>query len=198
MPMSSFHKPIAEGIVARLGLEAANREFADYWLSLWEGDALPPRVRFSPARMKPFLPSIQIFDVVSDERVTVRLAGTGYRYVLKTDPTGKDWIEAAPESDRATRLKIFSAIARGAILVAHRRIAMLGGGEHVSEEVLLPFAEEEGGLVPVLAHVNFRPDQFTQIKSVAQVTGDPGLQTGPAGPPTGLRHFGCEPNPAWR
>jgi hypothetical protein len=171
--MPSFHRAVVEDIVARLGLEAANRAFVDYWLSLWDGDALPSRARFSPAKMKPFLPSILIFDVVPDERVTVRLAGTGYRYVLKTDPTGTDWIDAAPESHRATRLRIFSAIARGAILVAHRRIATLGGGEHVSEEVLLPFAEEESGHVPVLAHVNFRPDQFNQIKSVAQVTGDP-------------------------
>ena len=171
--MSSFRKPVVEDIVARLDLEAPNRAFAVYWLSLWDGDALPPRARFSPAKMKPFLPNMLIFDVVPDERVTVRLAGTGYRHVLNNDPTGKDWIEAAPESHRATRLMIFSTVARGAILVAHRRIAMLGGGEHVSEEILLPFAEDQGGRVPVLAHVNFRPDQFTQIKSIAQVTGDP-------------------------
>jgi hypothetical protein len=170
--MPTFRKTVVEDIVAGLGLEAANRAFADYWLSLWEGDALPRRAAFSPARMKPFLPSILIFDVVPDEGVTVKLAGTGYRYVLQTDPTGKDWLEAAPESHRATRLRAFSAVARGAILVAHRRVAMLGGGEHVSEEILLPFAEEQGGHIPVLAHVNFRPDQFSRIKSVAQVTGD--------------------------
>jgi hypothetical protein len=171
--MPVFSKAVAADIVSRLVLEERNREFVHHWLSLWDGDALPPWANFSPAKLKPFLPSILLFEVVPDNRVTVRLAGTGYRYILKTDPTGRDWIAAAPESHRATRLQVFSAVARGAILIAHRRISMLSGADHISEEILLPFAQEPKGYVPVLVHVNFRPEQFAEVKSIAQVTGDP-------------------------
>lgn len=162
-----------QDIVARLGLEASNRVLVDYWLSLWEGDALPPRAKFSPAKLKRFLPSIILFDVVPDARVTVRLVGTGYRYALGGNFTGKDWIAAAAEDHRAARLRVFSAVARGAIFVAHRRIAMLDSDAVVSEEVLLPFAPEPDGTVCVLVRVNFEGDQFQKIKSIPQVTGEP-------------------------
>ncbi|HEY7978480.1 MAG TPA: PAS domain-containing protein [Rhizomicrobium sp.] len=169
--MSAFRK--AEEIIAGLHLEESNRVFAAHWLSLWEGDALPPAARFSPAKLKAYLPGLLKFDVVPDVRVTVRLAGTGYSNLLPKDPTGADWIAAAPEDHRATRLRTFSAIARGAVLVAHRRVAMLDGEDIVSEEILLPFAPDANGAVAVLGRVNFTPGQFRRVRSVAQVTGDP-------------------------
>lgn len=171
--MPSFSKSAVEEIIADLNLEESNRAFAAHWLSIWDGDALPPGARFSPAKLKAFLPSLLKFEVVPDKRVTVRLAGTGYNYVLKKDPTGSDWIEAAPEDHRATRLKVFSTIARGAVLVAHRRIAMLHDDDFISEEILLPFAPDANGAVAVLGRVNFASGQFVRIRSVAQVTGDP-------------------------
>ena len=107
-------KRAVENIIAGLDLEQSNRTLADHWLSLWEGDALPPRAKLNPAKLKSFLPGMLLFDVVPDRSITVRLAGTGYRYALQNDPTGTDWIAAAPESHRANRLKAFSTIARGA------------------------------------------------------------------------------------
>lgn len=171
--MSSFSKTDVEEIIAGLNLEQSNRVFAAHWLSLWEADALPPAAQFNPAKLKPFLAGLLKFDVVPDRRVTVKLAGTGYRYVLQKDPTGADWIAAAPESHRATRLKTFSTIARGAILVAHRRVAMLHGEDVISEEIFLPFAPDAEGAVTVLGRVNFTPEQFQRVKSIAQVMGDP-------------------------
>ncbi|HEY4112767.1 MAG TPA: PAS domain-containing protein [Rhizomicrobium sp.] len=171
--MSSFSHAAVREIIGGLDLEESNRQFAEHWLSLWEGDELPPSSRFNPAQLKAFLPGILKFEVVPDARVTVRLAGTGYRFVLQKDPTGADWIEAAPQSHRAQRLRIFSTVARGAVLVAHRRIAMLGGDDFISEEVLLPFAPDATGAVAVLARVNFKADQFARIRSMVQVTGDP-------------------------
>jgi hypothetical protein len=123
--------------------------------------------------MKPFLANIIMFDVVPDRSVTVRLAGTGFRHFLDSELTGGDWIGLAPRSHQATRLNLFSSIARGAILVAHRLVAMTVGADYVSEEILLPFAPEPGGYSPVLVHVNFKPEHFLKIKSIVQVTGDP-------------------------
>ncbi|MBS0273746.1 MAG: PAS domain-containing protein [Proteobacteria bacterium] len=171
--MSAFSKAAVEEIISGLNLEESNRVFAAHWLSLWEGDALPPGARFSPAKLKAFLPGLLKFDVVPDRRVTVRLAGTGYSNLLQKDPTGSDWIAAAPQDHRATRLRTFSAIARGAVLVAHRRVAMLHGDGMISEEILLPFAPETNGAVAVLGRVNFTPAQFMRVRSIAQVTGDP-------------------------
>jgi hypothetical protein len=171
--MRSFSKAAVEKVIAGLNLEESNRLFAAHWLSLWDGDALPPSARFSPAKLKAFLPGLLKFEVVPDTRVIVRLAGTGYSYVLKKDPTGSDWIAAAPEHHRATRLKVFSTIARGAVLVAHRRIAMLHGEEFISEEIFLPFAPEANGAAAVLGRVNFGPGEFRRVRSVEQVTGDP-------------------------
>jgi len=171
--MPAFSKSAVEAIIDGLNLEESNRVFTAHWLSLWDGDALPPSARFSPAGLKAFLPGLLKFEVVPGQHVIVRLAGTGYSNVLKKDPTGSDWIEAAPESHRATRLNVFSTIARGAVLVAHRRIAMLRGDEIVSEEIFVPFAPEASGAVTVLGRVNFTPGQFLRVRSVAQVTGDP-------------------------
>jgi hypothetical protein len=160
-------------VLAKLDLEESNRALADHWLSLWDGDALPPRAKLNPGKLKEFLPNIIMFNVVPDVSVVVRLAGTGFRYFLDSELTGGDWIALAPESHRATRLQLFSSIARGAILVAHRRIAMTVGDDYLSEEVLLPFAPEPSGSSPVLVHVNFKAEHFLKIKSMTQVTGDP-------------------------
>jgi hypothetical protein len=50
---------------------------------------------------------------------------------------------------------------------------MLDGEVFVSEEILLPFASEPSGTVPILARVNFTESQFMRIKSIPQVTGNP-------------------------
>jgi hypothetical protein len=171
--MRALTKHAAEDAVAQLELEASNAELAGHWLSLWQGDDLPQRAAFRPAALKPYLPSILLFDVVPDESVTVRLAGTGYRYILGAELTGRDWIAAAPQSHRAMRLGLFSTVARGSVVMAHRRIAMTTGEDYLSEEILLPFAREANGAHPVLVHVNFRPRQFLEIRSLKQVTGDP-------------------------
>lgn len=169
--MPSFQH--ANDVVATLGLEESNRALADHWLSLWDGDALPPRANFNPGKLKKFLPNIIMFNVVPDVSVVVRLAGTGFRHFLNSELTGGDWIALAPASHRAPRLHLFSAIARGAVLVAHRRISMTVGGDYLSEEILLPFASEPGGSSPVLVHINFKPEHFLKIRSMAAVTGDP-------------------------
>ena len=171
--MSKFDKDLAAGMIAALTLEPENRALAEHWLSLWPGDALPPRGAFHPAQMKRYLPSIILFNVVPDAGVTVRLAGTRYNHILGTELTGKDWLAAASEQHRATRLNLFSAIARGAVAMDHRLLAMSAGDDIVVEEILLPFAAEANGVCPVLVHVNLKATQYLKIKSIKQVLSDP-------------------------
>ena len=166
-------RALAVAALARLDLEPHNRALAELWLSLWSGDGLPPRSAISPSRLKPYLSGLILFDVVPDTSVTIRLAGTRYRHVLGAELTGKDWLALSPPDYRPKRLAIFSAVARGTMVVAHRRVQMTMGEDYISQEILLPFAAVPGATPAVLAHVNFQPMQFLEIKSLAQVTADP-------------------------
>ncbi len=163
----------AAKIVAALDLETENRALAEHWLSLWQGDALPQRSAFHPAQLKRYLPNILMFNVVPDTSVTVRLAGTRYNHILGAELTGKDWIAAAPEHHRPVRLNLFSTIARGAVMIDHRRVAMSVGDDILVEEILLPFAAEASGVYPVLVHVNLKATQYLKVKSIKQALGDP-------------------------
>ena len=151
----------------------ANRALVEYWLSLWADDALPSRAKLKPARLKYYLPNLLLFDTVPDRSVTIRLAGTHIVRSLKTELTGRDWIALAPKSYRAERLRIFSALARGAIGLGHRRIPLTYGQHYVSEEIVLPFAREAGGICPVMCHLDGNADPHVEIHPVEEALGSP-------------------------
>lgn len=168
-----FDRDFAESLLARVDLELANRALARHWLGWWKDGALPARTRLEPAKLKSFLPNLILFDVVPDRSVTVRLAGTLFRRALGTEITGKDWVAVAPAHYRAERLRIISQIARGAVGIGHRRIAMRGAEAYVCEEILLPFAAEACGTSPVLVHVDWHPQHLSVVESAEQALGDP-------------------------
>ncbi|MGZ7103783.1 MAG: PAS domain-containing protein [Candidatus Angelobacter sp.] len=165
-------KFIAEGAIATLGLRDTNNSFANYWLSLWEGDELPGRSKFSPGKIKPLLPFLLVFDVVPDESVTVRLAGTGFRYILGEDITGKDWLAMTRAHHRPTRLGNLSAVARGSVMKAQRRIKMVVGEDRINEEIVLPFAPEKGGTCQVVAHAEWGVDPLTKAADIRNIEDD--------------------------
>jgi hypothetical protein len=169
----AFNKGAAARTIAGLGLEDANRALAEHWLSLWPGDALPPRAALSPAKLKPFLPNMVMLDVMPRARVTVRLAGTAVTTALGMELTGQDWVALAPQNYRAERLRILSKVARGAIGTGHRRIPMALAGDYTCEEILLPFAPEPSGAHPVLVHINWKPEYLLRIESPGQAIGNP-------------------------
>ncbi|MEI9988795.1 MAG: PAS domain-containing protein [Rhizomicrobium sp.] len=171
--MNGFDRHAAERTIEALHLARSNGELAARWLGLWRSDALPRRDAFRPSNFKTFLPTIVLFNVVPDQSVTVRLAGTRYAHILGREMTGADWIAAAPPSYRATRLGVYSKIARGAILVGHRRLATTEGEDYLCEEIVLPFAPDAQGVTPVLAHAHLPVDRYLKIKSVAQALGEP-------------------------
>jgi PAS domain len=171
--MTSFSKRDAERLVAGLILRPASRTLVEYWLSLWAGDALPRRETLRPARMKRYLPNVLLFDVVPEKSVTVRLAGTQIVHAIKTELTGRDWVAMAPPSYRAERLRVFTALARGAIGVGHRRIPTTFNQHYNSEEVLLPFAPEAGGVSPVMCHLDGDADRHAEVYPVSEAIGKP-------------------------
>ncbi len=169
MQARALNKSAAADAIAKLRLDARNRALAEHWLSLWAHDGLPARSCFNPSKLKTHLPNLLMFDVVPDERVTVRLAGTGYRSVLGMELTGRDWIAMAPEKHRRLRLRNMSTVARGAVLVARRRMAMVAGGDHENEELVLPFAPDDSGVHPVVAHADWKLDHLSKVTSIAWI-----------------------------
>lgn len=171
--MDPFDTDATAAMIAAMDLEPSNLALAEHWLSLWQDGRLPPREAFRPARLKSFLPSLILFNVVPETSVTVRLAGTRYNHILGAELTGKDWIAQAPAHHQPVRLKLFSQIARGAIMLDHRRLAMSIGDPIVVEEIVLPFAPGADGVSPVLVHVNLKADQYLKIASVKEALSDP-------------------------
>ena len=171
--MNGFDRQAAEQAIGALNLARSNGELAARWLALWQGNALPPREAFRPANFKAFLPTVVLLNVVPGESVIVRLAGTRYMHILGHDVTGMDWIAAASSAHRATRLDVYSRVARGAILYSHRRLRLTEGEDYICEEIVLPFAPDAQGVVPVLAHANVPMDRYLKIKAIAQTMGEP-------------------------
>ena len=162
----------AEAAIAELGLKVANQSFANYWLTLWRDDQLPERSQFNPGKIRGLLPFLLMFDVIPDESVTVRLAGTGFRKLLGEDITGRDWLSLTRTHHRPTRLRNLSAVARGAVLGAHRRLSMVTGDERINEEIVLPFACEESGMCQLVAHAEWRLDRLISVSDVKSIEDD--------------------------
>ena len=171
--MTGLSRRVAAESLAALTLEDANRALVEHWLSLWQGDALPPRAALNPARMKAYLPNMMLFNVVPDVSVHVRLAGTHFTHILGADLTGVDWIAAAGPERAAKRLAMFGVLARGAMLIDHRHATMAVGEPAVLEEIILPFAADAEGASPVLAHVNLSGVQYLKIARVKNVLSEP-------------------------
>jgi hypothetical protein len=167
-----LNKTAAENAIAELGLSAANKSLANYWLSLWRGDALPERSQFRPNKIRALLPNLLMFDVVPDKSVTVRLAGTGLRYILGEDITGRNWLELTRVHHRPTRLRNLSAVARGAVMSARRRVTMVAGDDHINEEIVLPFARDEDGQSQVVAHAVWGLDRGTLATDIRNIEDD--------------------------
>jgi hypothetical protein len=171
--MQYFDHAAACGIVSDLELASINLALAQHWLSLWSGNAFPNRSALRPADLKRFLPNLILFDVVPDESVVVRLAGTQINFALGTELTGRDWIDLAPPTHRAERLRIFSRIVSGAIGRGVRNVEMKTGNALSFEEILLPLrGDGDSGTLPVLCHVDWNPGQdLARIASREQAWG---------------------------
>lgn len=144
---------------ASVPLNALNQRLLDYWRSLPRESGLPRFEAFDPAQLPQAVAGIGVFDVIPGVSVTCRIAGTVHGLVLGSGANGVDWLAMTPAPLRQQRLIRYSAVAQGAVGISRRK-ANSGGsrGAVAVEEVMLPFAAPgEGAPVPVLVHVDWRP-----------------------------------------
>jgi hypothetical protein len=97
------------------------------------------------------------FELHPDGRLICISCGEYIRRSTGMDLTGKDWVALALPEQRAGRLAAFRNVAAGAVAHSLRYGEHASGEVHYIEEILLPFAERPDGIVPVMAHLGWRP-----------------------------------------
>lgn len=158
MSARRFEHRIAVSVLDSLPLAETNRRMADYWLSLWTGDKLPPRSAFSPSAVRDLLPGIQIFEFKPNAYMRVRLAGTAINQAFGRDITGVDLMAISPDHSREGRMARSSRVAEGMISFVIRRGESRMGKPVESQEIQLPFADmTEDGARQIMFHTNWRP-----------------------------------------
>jgi hypothetical protein len=149
---------------SKLDLSGANLQLAQYWLSLWEEDAIPLRSAFNPAKIKTLLPGIGIFEVRPGESVRCRIAGGNIAQSISREISGQDWREYTPKEHWAARLERNTAIAMGAIGIGIRH-GVADAGRMRSIELQLPFGDvAEDGARLMLFHLDWRPGAYTSYR----------------------------------
>ncbi len=168
-----------EAKIAAAGLSANCRTVADYWFSLWEGDAWPARESFRPVRLGQLLRNVILFDVVPGQGAQVRLTGTGITNFLGMDLTGVDWLGTVTGERRQQRLNELSRIAQGAIAVGVRTVTLAHGPQQAVREILLPFRPPaDGGPTQVLYFLDwFSTNPAVRLASAADGIGAPVAST---------------------
>jgi hypothetical protein len=157
------------------GLPPNCRAVADYWLSLWDVDALPARENFRPAKLGHMLRNVVLLDVVPDASARVRLAGTGITKILGIELTGADWLAAVTGERRLQRLHELTQIAKGAIAVTTRTVTLEYAEKLTVPEIVLPFRPPaDGGPTQVLYFLDwFSGDPAIRLASAADGIGAP-------------------------
>lgn len=162
MRVPGFIKALAVEGFAALDLAEENRRILDYWLSLWEGDALPARARFEPLRVRDLLPGVMIMEVKPGERVRVRLSGSAVNAAVGMDLTGQDLLALTSPADREARLERNTSSANGNAGWSLRTGMTPDGTAWEAEEIYLPFRDlTEDGARLILYHTTLRPNPGT-------------------------------------
>jgi hypothetical protein len=155
MPKYSYARAVSALEATPLG--RLNRAFANYWLSLWDGDDLPLRAAFNPTRVRDLLPGIVILAVRPGESVHCRLAGSAIQMGLGIDITGKDWLAMTPDDQKSTRLARLGQLLDGAASRNLREGFTTSGTPVCAEEVQFPFGDvAEDGSRMLISHVAWR------------------------------------------
>lgn len=88
---------------------AGARRFFSYWDSLPKEGFAPDRKDFSPVAIAPLMPAVTILEIVSDDLVVQRLAGTAVCRAMGFDPTGGNALDLVAPATRQRYLGLLRA-----------------------------------------------------------------------------------------
>ncbi len=162
-------------LLAPDALTSRNRILFDYWQSLRTGHALPNRADFDPARVRPVLSRLSLFDARAGERLTCRLAGSTIRQALGFELAGRDLDAYTPAALRRQRLDSYHRILSGMALRSTRTALLTSGRQMTWQELVLPFGDrQEDGSQQVLIMADFARFEYREgIASPRQSLGVP-------------------------
>lgn len=89
-----------------------SEEFAIYWRGLEREDLVPRRSSFDPTKIVSLLPSIHIYEVISEIEIVSRLAGTDLAEQMGAELTGRNLLDFYPEDTRAQAGQIMMELTR--------------------------------------------------------------------------------------
>jgi hypothetical protein len=163
--MSAWSVDLAKQALNEFRPSGANREVADYWLSLWKAQSPPTREQFDPKSVAKHLSGIAIFELMPDGPIICRLAGTYIQKAVGQELTGKDLLEVTPPDLRTARAAGARMVVDGAIVFGQRRLKRFDSEEALAvDEILLPFASsrDRGGR-KCLYHTEYAP-RFSSLR----------------------------------
>lgn len=99
-----------DSLLQRPELSAPAKEFARYWQGLPRACGVPLRQDFDPTSLPSILPSFVILEVVDDQTVRIRLAGTAEVERYGHEITGLNYLDFVPEGRKAKALGAFRHI----------------------------------------------------------------------------------------
>lgn len=140
-------------------LLADQREVFEYWTSLRDGDRLPARTDFKPARIVRRLPMVSLVDVAFDaSRFRFRLAGTGLRDMFGEELTGR-YLDQVPFGSQFDHWHdIYRDVARSrAPAQGFTPLLWRDRPGTVQAWLRLPFADENGVVNVILGYDRFLP-----------------------------------------
>jgi len=88
---------------------ASARRFYSYWDSLPKEAFVPDRKDFSPVAIAPLMPAVTILEIVSDDLILQRLAGTAICRAMGFDPTGGNSLDLISPETRPRYLDLVHA-----------------------------------------------------------------------------------------
>ena len=85
---------------------AGAKRFFGYWNSLPKNGTVPDRSDFSPAGIASLMPAVTLLEIVSEDLILQRLAGTAVCRVMGFDPTGMNALDLISPATRPDYLDL--------------------------------------------------------------------------------------------
>ena len=182
------NKEATQQLLVSLGLAPGSQQFADQWLSAWNGVELPGDAEFGKALSG----DIRRFTVFSEYNprggIPIRFVGEEIKRLARADLTGEDYVEIAPPEARGERMRRVLAAMSGAIIRVTHQLTLKTGGEQFVETVSLPLREREDGLTTLVCFMDVSglmgldgsppdPGAFAGVPDITEIVPIPGDAT---------------------